>query len=239
MNFKSVGLNAVVAASVLTSATALAIAPAQAGSLVSCATLTTTCNLDSLITNGDFFNIDDDKQYSDFRVVFTGSGSPSSATDIEVGKSSVGSGISLFFPGIAAAGQIRNISLEYTLTALGNKVIDSMGLSMTSGVVGNGGAVLVKESIFAKPSNQFLEDLFTYEVGGNGKQKSDLAQFVGTKQVRIQKDIQLFGGKDGIASLSIVNQSTTAVPTPALLPGLVGMGIAALRRKQKATADQA
>jgi hypothetical protein len=235
MNFKSMGLNAVVAASVLTSATALTMAPAQAGSLVNC---NTTCNLGSLIANGDFFNIDGDKQYSDFRVVLTGNGGfPSSASDIQVGKSSVGSGISFFFPGIASANQLKNISLEYTLTALGNKVIDSMGLSMVSGAVGNDAAVLVKELITGPAAGD--TDLFTYDLGNGVNRKSDLAQFAGTKSVRIQKDIQLFGGTNGIASLSIVNQASTAIPTPAMLPGLVGMGIAALRRKQKATADQA
>ena len=45
------------------------------------------------------------------------------------------------------------------------------------------------------------------------------------------------------AHISAINdlyiQTPIAIPTPALLPGLVGIGIAALRRQRKQTADQA
>jgi hypothetical protein len=234
MSFKSASLTAVFAASTMVAASVFAAAPARAGSIVNCSVA--TCNLGSLITNGDSFVIDGDKTYSDFRAVFTGTGgSPSSAADIQVGRASVGSGISFFFPGVASANQLRNISLEYTLAGIGSKLIDSMGLSMASGVVGKDAFVLVKELINGPSGGD--TDLFTYELGNGQKLKSDFAQFTATQQVRVQKDIQLYGGASGIASLSIVNQNT--VPTPALLPGLLGMGIAAVRRQRKQTAELA
>lgn len=43
---------------------------------------------------------------------------------------------------------------------------------------------------------------------------------------------------EGISSISLTAGST-AIPTPALLPGLVGMGIATMRRKRKQSAVQA
>ncbi|WP_017297419.1 PTPA-CTERM sorting domain-containing protein [Nodosilinea nodulosa] len=47
------------------------------------------------------------------------------------------------------------------------------------------------------------------------------------------------GGGDNIgAILDDVNVSTVPVPTPALLPGLFGIGIAALRRKQDETGEE-
>jgi uncharacterized protein YjbI with pentapeptide repeats len=39
-------------------------------------------------------------------------------------------------------------------------------------------------------------------------------------------------------NLSSYSLSITAVPTPALLPGLIGMGVAALRRKKDETAEE-
>ena len=42
----------------------------------------------------------------------------------------------------------------------------------------------------------------------------------------------------GVTSISLLADST-AIPTPALLPGLVGMGIATIRRKRKQTAVKA
>jgi hypothetical protein len=231
MSFRSTSLNVIFAVCTLT-ASAFVISPAQAGSLVDCST---TCNLGTVIANGDYFNVGGDKQYSDFRASFTGTFTvPLTANDIQVGSSSVDSGISFFFPGIATSGILSNIVLEYTLTALNTEVIDSLGLSMVSGVA-NGGAVLINEGIFA--GNTQVGSLFTFDTA-IGQKKSDFTLLSqAAKQVKVQKAIQINGGNGAfsIASLSIVNQAANAtpVPTPAILPGLIGMGLATLRRKQK------
>jgi hypothetical protein len=234
MSFRSQSLNAVIAGSVITAAISSAIAPAQAGSLVDCST---TCNLGSMIANSDYFTVNGDKQYSDFRATFTGTFTvPLTANEIQVGSSSVDSGISFFFPGIATSGVLSNIVLEYTLTALNAEVIDSLGLSMVSGVA-NGGSVTINEGIFA--GNTQVGSLSTFDTETT-KKKSDFTLLSqAAKQVKVQKAIQINGGNGpfSIASLSIVNQAAkaTPVPTPAMLPGLIGLGLTTLRRKQKAT----
>ena len=46
------------------------------------------------------------------------------------------------------------------------------------------------------------------------------------------------GSSGGSYSITL-NQPTTAIPTPALLPGLIGLGVAALRKRKAEAAEQA
>jgi hypothetical protein len=216
---------------------------AQAGSLVNC---NAGCNVGSLITNGDYFDIDGDKRYSDFTVdisqVIGGIPNPVlTASNIVVRRAGNGdSGISFSFPALATANNVLNLSLGYQLTALGNNLISSMATSMVSGVNG-GGLVLIKENVSAiQPGpNPVVAKLLTYDTGDASTSKLSDFQLldVASKQVAVQKDIQLFGGAGpaGFSSLSIVNQNpeVTPVPTPALLPGLAAFGMSLVRKRKQ------
>jgi hypothetical protein len=92
------------------------------------------------------------------------------------------------------------------------------------------------------------EDILQVGIGGptdiilRNNVSSKAISFAGLSKIDVTKNIRAVAtGVGSEAHISAITDtySQTPIPTPALLPGLVGMGIAAMRRQRKQTAELA
>jgi hypothetical protein len=215
-----------------------------------------TFNLNNLLTPGASIT-SGDLTFSDFSFNIastSGITQPINASSINVitlnDDGSRGAGLRFqgnWFADGANGGSSVDTLLNFKVVAAAGKFIDSAFLKFNGAVASNDGSggASVAETI-SRANGTPLRQLEVNDEFVPGS-LTDSANFRPQQSLLIAKDILLVAGNrargigSGDASISFIDQrfNTTAVPTPALLPGLVGMGIAALRRKQKATADQA
>jgi len=133
-------------------------------------------------------------------------------------------GITLTGGFFAAAGNIADYSIFYTVTApVGEKINDAF-LSFTGGNSGGTGTISIVEHL----SNPVTgASIGTLEAGIPGV-NPDTISFAGVQSIRVEKDIILVGGSAG-STVSIIDQgySSTAVPEPASM-ALLGIGLSGL-----------
>jgi hypothetical protein len=145
----------------------------------------------------------------------------------------------------------------------GTDIVDEIGrFFLTDG--GGAGKSFSYLISFANPLRSFSVDLLDFDALSNGDAViTAYSDSNYTTSIAVQsfsrdsppytsqttRDMVNFSGIGNISSVSITygsndtgtgidNISFETVPTPALLPGLIGMGVAALRRKQNETAEE-
>jgi hypothetical protein len=175
-----------------------------------------------------------DKRFYDFRAGLTqdGDADPDRLNDIlisGVGGASPGFDIlSGFF-----AGPNSNVDLDLTYRV---EVLDPKqwlnGVTLAfNGFAKNGGLAQITETVFDGSLNA-IGQAFVDTANPLGS-LSDTATFNPIKLALINKDIKVRGGEEGSASISFIRNQHNQVPTPALLPGLVGLGVTAWRKRRQ------
>ncbi len=216
-------------------------------------TSATGCTLDSLFDTGTdsyFFRVSD-KVFDNFSATLNRSsntmGQPFpdnfGAVTIKGVQNSVTNNVDLqltsgFFAG---QNQMVDLNLFFDVTADSGNLISAVDLFGNLSAR-NGGYAEIAESVFDNSPGATSLDLIGRGVidtlGGTIPDPITIALDRSVSSVTINKDILLVGGEasSDVATLSFVGQSfeqTTAVPTPALLPGLIGFGMSLLRKKNK------
>jgi len=133
-------------------------------------------------------------------------------------------GITLTGGFFAAAGNIADYSIFYTVTApVGEKITDAH-LAFTGDNFGGTGQISVAEK-FTDPVTGGLIGNVSASLPGTNVNTVD---FSGVQSIRVEKDIILVGGSAG-STVSIIDQgySSTAVPEPASM-ALLGIGLSGL-----------
>jgi hypothetical protein len=194
-------------------------------------------NLGLIVRRGCSLEVGD-KEFYDFRAGLTqdGDADPNQLNDILIsaveGASPGFDILSGFF-----AGPNSNVDLDLTYRV---RVLDptqwlsGVTLAFNGFAVGTGLAQIT-ETVFDQNLNA-IGQAFVDTANPLGS-LSDRASFDPIRQVLINKDIKVRGGTDGSASISFIRNQHDQIPTPALLPGLVGLGVTAWRkRRQEAVA---
>jgi hypothetical protein len=243
MNRKLFSVNVTVAASAMAVAASTAIAPAQAAFMGVGACTGNSLTLNIIVSNNCSLEIGG-QRLSNFTASLNpatvGGATPDALSDISLAgySSAFGSGIDLSGGFSASGNQFIDLKLNYMVEAVDpGALINSVYLGFNGKASGTGYAEIV-ETV----TNYFNGDVLAQiSVNTSNPVNSLFAStpFTPLKKVLISKDLFLKGGGDGRATLSDMKNLTTTVPTPALLPGLVGMGIAAFRRQRKQTAELA
>lgn len=211
------------------------------------------CTLDSLFdtASDSFFFRVSDKVFSNFSATLNrspnGAGQPFpnnlGAVTIKGVQNSVTNNVDLqltsgFFAG---QNQMVDLNLFFDVTADSGNLISGVDLfgNLTAR---NGGYANIVESVFDNSPGATAFDLIGRgEIdtsNGSIPDPISIALDRNVSSITINKDILLVGGEaqSDISTLSFVGQSfeqTTAVPTPALLPGLIGFGMSLLRKKRQ------
>jgi hypothetical protein len=234
MNRKLFSVNVTVAASAMAVAASTAIAPAQAAFMGVGACTGNSLTLNIIVSNNCSLEIGGQRLSN-----FTANLNPATSDISLAGYSSAfGSGIDLSGGFFAGVNEFIDLKLNYMVEAMDPGVlINSVYLGFNGKASGTGYAEIV-ETV----TNNFTGSAIAQISVNTSNSVNTLVAstpFTPLKKVLISKDLYLRGGADGRASLSEMKNLTTTVPTPALLPGLVGMGIAAFRRQRKQTAELA
>jgi hypothetical protein len=242
MTFKSIGRNVLIAATVTG---ALLFATVEA-SLA--ATLRQLINTNGTLQVGELL-------FSNFSANLTNVGdnaTPDRLRDVNVDTLNQPG----FLPGLRIQGGLfagNNSSLDLTVSFIVRSLnlsapIDSVRLSF-NGVATDertGQQTRDGDVAFAKVT-ETIERLSNSQTIGNLSvttldpvdSLSDVVRFRRNpaEALFITKNIFLRGGEDGIATISIVDQRYSQIPTPMLLPGMIGFGLAALRKRKAEAAD--
>jgi hypothetical protein len=203
------------------------------------------CSLASLLKEtGNSLQIGD-KLFSDFAFKVASDNStvtrPKSASEINVVTDSVSGNFGFNFQGgfFATANSSVDVLLDYKVSVLNpNNLISGISLTFNGNTTNTKvGFAEVVESVFAGGTL-----VAQNSVGNPGLLQTFVALPGGYTSLLVRKNVLLFGGTEdnARATISFIDQGIqqTAIPTPALLPGLVGFGVAALRkRKAKATQE--
>ena len=243
------------ALSIATLSLALSMPTAQAAQIDRTADCTSAigCTLDSLFstpTDSFYFRVSD-KVFDNFSATLNlssnGASQPFpndlSAVTIKGLLNPVTNNVDLqltsgFFAG---QNQMVDLNLFFDVTADSGNLISAVDLFGNLSANNNGYAEIV-ESIFDNSPGATSFDLIGSGVidssGGTVPAPITIPLDRSVSSITINKDILLVGGEaqSDRATLSFVGQSfeqTTAVPTPALLPGLIGFGMSLLRKKNK------
>lgn len=217
--------------------------PSKAATL-SCST---GCDLASLISNGDSL-LAGGKTFSNFSATFIGDGniSPTQTSTISIIGGS-GGNFDLRIQSLFAAfsNSVNDVLLGFDVESAAGTKINSVGLAFNGAVRGTALAEVV-ETIDDVAGNR-LGQTDVSAVTANGVQSnvptSSVILSQAARKISVTKDIGLLAlTNKSSATISVIDQKfgtvPDAVPSPALLPGLVGMGVAALRkRKQAAEAE--
>lgn len=156
----------------------------------------------------------------------------------EVNNGDAGIGFDLFGLWQSTGGGIADLGLSYKVSVLPNfnKLINGAKATVT-GSTSNGGTVGLVETI--------VSSLETKRLDVASPTNSSLASNIvlqAVKSIEVSKNIRatsngLIANSEGhISIIRDVYTQTDAIPTPALLPGLVGMGLAAVRKRKNAQA---
>lgn len=254
MTFPTRMLNcrSVIATTALTSCFIAAGAlPSKAAGLFSCGN-SCSYNLSDLITNNNRVQIKD-KVFSNFSFSTASQGfvTPGSSNEITVlgsGQKDYDIRFQSFFSAFGSATNDVLLGFDVETMPGSNSLIRSVALDFN----GNAAGTAVSEVIetIDDSSGRRLGTTVVRAAKLNGQSNgldvpaSEVILSQAVQKVNITKDIGLAGFNDqSIASASFIDQkfgttmapgAARQVPTPALLPGLVGMGAAALRKRKKA-----
>jgi hypothetical protein len=193
--------------------------------------------LGSIINNRCSLDVGD-KRFSDFRGALNqnGDSDPDKLNQVlisSVDGSRPGFDISSGF--FANTDSFVDLDLTYKVSVLDPaQWLNGVTLAF-NGVATGTGLARVTETIFSL-SNGLAIGQAVVDTSDPLRSLTDSANFNPVREALINKDILVRGGLDGDASVSFIrNQhNQTNVPTPALLPGLVGMGLTAMRKRRNA-----
>jgi hypothetical protein len=211
----------------------MGVKPAQAAFLGGDGCSGDQLNLGLIVRRGCTLEVGD-KEFYDFRAGLTqdGDADPNQLNDILIGAVD---GVSPGFDILSGffAGPNSNVDLDLTYRV---RVLDPTqwlsGVTLAfNGFAKNGGLAQITETVFDGSLNA-IGQAFVDTANPLGS-LSDTASFDPIKQVLINKDIKVRGGEDGSASISFIRNQHNQVPTPALLPGLVGLGVTAWRKRRQ------
>jgi hypothetical protein len=247
----------------LASATAISLASLAMGSAAQAFTVVTPSSdqcgnsnrgfrLGCLANEGVSLKVGD-KQFSDFFAALTRTDRSGAATtpdrlnDIRVfGLGEDGLGYGLRFVGPISADNPRgqdisaiDLFVEFTATVLDPlKLISSIDLSFNGAHRRDGSSASIMEQALDPETNDILGVAL---VRSNRRLEDSIVLDNALKSVKVNKDVLVRASVRGSAEISYFDQrfEQVAIPTPALLPGLIGMGVAALRKRDQEGAEDA
>ena len=148
----------------------------------------------------------------------------------------VGIGVSASLLANSANTPVKNLTLKYKVTAIGSALLNGISATLDGALASGTGQVSLAELAFddAARTNSIASLLL-----GTPSPTSGTSLFASPESmVWLTKDITADAGTAGIAHFSsLINYNdTTDIPTPALLPGLLGFGATILRKRKQAAA---
>ncbi|MGI0486802.1 PTPA-CTERM sorting domain-containing protein [Pantanalinema rosaneae CENA516] len=247
MNFKSLSAGAVIAGMITTGT--LATAPAQAACLGN-GDCTSVSLFDAIHTGGFSYQVGD-KIFDNFRNYTTAeSGGGDAPTDKEISFTGFKHSDTAYYLKFESskwnvdAGETISTSWFYDITSLAAPIngidIALADFSFTSGQPGTKpGQIHINETAYLPPYDSVGPNTALANLGVDTAQGvvGGVVYFSPLQKITIAKGVDL-EGHGGTASLSAFNNSVRQVPTPALLPGLIGMGVAAWRKRKGEVADE-
>lgn len=190
-----------------------------------------------------------DKIFSNFSYTPTSiNTTPVPATSVVIdtvgpsGETISGPAIGLQFnaPWTAGSGAANDAAIDFTVTIAGGRrlFIGDASLAQVSAISGSGAASVGESGCGPAPCTVGQWTLMTFN-SSSGTRASDHAIFTPTGSVEVIKNLSVAGGSDGIASLSVVQDtfSQTVVPEPTTtvltLISLSLISVGVLRRRGK------
>ena len=247
-SFKSASLPVAVA---LSTAVLTVAQPAQAGFIFGagngCDAGCTIADIQS--STGGFLEIGN-VQYANWSALFTsiGAGAPPAynvASQVFVNPVTggpTGNGFELSYALNPPVGQAWDIKLRYSAETTDGSGIDSVTATLGSVSVNGTGTAGVVEDVWADGFGVTHLGQAAASAPPLGAGASVSASFAADNLVYVTKDISASSGATGndvAFNSGIFNTHTTAdvavVPTPALLPGLLGFGASILRKRKKSS----
>lgn len=243
MKMKSVRKTAVVATGAALAGLVAATQPANAALMAGTdCSFSFGCSLNDVIAGGGLQvgNI----LFSDFTAQFTPVSQYPNPGDLisllptidSTNPNKVGMGISAALFADSTATPIKNLTFKYKASGLNGFLLSGISGTLDGAVTAGTGRVSLAETARDMNNNTIGQMLL-------GNPATTLTPISGSdtfdspvQMAFITKDITSDAGVNGIAHFSSLINTSTAVPTPALLPGLLGFGATVLRKRKKAAA---
>jgi len=145
----------------------------------------------------------------------------------------------------AGAGATNDIHIGYDVTSLLGPTITSADLTITGLAIPPGSGATASFAETVCPGHDIAgclsaQSLTAFIIAGGPSQLSDHASFAGVTELGVSKDINVFGGATGFASISAFSNTvdqTSAVPEPrfyGLIAGCLGAIVLIVKRRKSA-----